>query len=108
MKRSILALPQQPDRVLVDGNQIPMEHPDISAIIKGDLLHQEISAASVVAKVVRDRMMCALASRYPSWQFDVHKGYPTSAHMQALREFGVSSIHRKSFAPVRRVLLEVV
>ena len=90
--------------VLVDGNRCP----DVSncrAIIKGDLTEPAISAASIIAKVIRDKQMRELDSLYPQYGFAKHKGYGTQAHMQALQEFGpISGVHRFSFAPVRRAI----
>ena len=76
----------------------------VEAIIGGDDLVQEIAAASIIAKVVRDRLMAFLDTRYPAYQFSRHKGYGTKVHMDALREHGPCPIHRKSFAPVARML----
>ena len=98
--------------VLVDGNRLPsLKHlaiyPQITqqrSIIKGDNKHASISAASVLAKVSRDRDMYALATRYPNYGIEQHKGYPTVKHLQALKQFGVLPEHRRSFAPVMRQL----
>jgi ribonuclease HII len=88
------------DLVLVDGNQpIVCSRPQ-RTVVGGDRLHVQISAASILAKVWRDRLMCQLAQRYPGYGFDKHSGYPTPAHKAALRELGASRIHRRTFAGV--------
>lgn len=104
MHRAVANLKAQPEYVLVDGNRLPSWDYPSEAIVKGDNLFDCISAASIIAKVVRDREMIALAQEYPEYQFDRHKGYPTAVHLQALEEHGASIHHRKSFAPVRRIL----
>lgn len=106
MRRAVLGLTMQPERVLVDGNRCPdLPYPS-EAIIKGDSLVPAISAASILAKVVRDREMVAFEETYPGYGFASHKGYPTAQHMQALKTLGVTPIHRRSFGPVRNLLLE--
>jgi len=104
MRRAVLALTIAPDHVMVDGNHCPQLDCPVEAIVKGDALVPAISAASILAKVVRDREMCALDSIYPGYGFAAHKGYPTAVHMQALELLGPTVIHRRSFAPVRRLL----
>ena len=104
MRRAVEALHIQPATVLVDGNRLPKWSYVSRAIVKGDQLVAEISAASIVAKVTRDREMHALAKAYPDYGFDRHKGYPTQAHMEALARLGPLPEHRRSFAPVRRLL----
>jgi len=102
MRRCVEALPIQPSEVVVDGNRVPdMAYP-VSAVIGGDDLVQEIAAASIVAKVVRDRLMRYLDYKYPEYQFAKHKGYGTKVHMDALREYGPCPIHRMDFAPVKK------
>ncbi len=102
MRRCVEALPIQPSEVVVDGNRVPdMAYP-VSAVIGGDDLVQEIAAASIVAKVVRDRLMRYLDYQYPEYQFAKHKGYGTKVHMDALREHGPCPIHRMDFAPVKK------
>jgi len=102
MRRCVEALPIQPNEVVVDGNRVPdMAYP-VSAVIGGDDLVQEIAAASIVAKVVRDRLMRYLDYKYPEYQFAKHKGYGTKVHMEALREHGPCPIHRMDFAPVKK------
>lgn len=104
MWRAVDALGLDPDLVLVDGRQLPRwEYPSI-AVVKGDALVPEIAAASIVAKVARDNYMCEQHLLWPQYGFDSHKGYPTAAHMAALKTYGVTPLHRRSFAPVRAVI----
>ncbi|MFT5706486.1 MAG: ribonuclease HII [Oceanospirillaceae bacterium] len=105
MKRAIEALSMQPQMVLVDGNRCPEITFPCVAIVKGDAKVAAISAASIVAKVVRDKEMVALHEAHPEYGFDRHKGYPTKEHIAALATYGPLAMHRKSFKPVR-VLLE--
>lgn len=104
MQRAVLGLSIQPDFVLIDGNRTPSLPMPAQAIIKGDGLVAEISTASILAKVARDNEMIALDERYPEYQFAKHKGYPTKLHFEKLAEFGATPYHRKSFAPVARIL----
>jgi len=104
MKRAIESLAIEPELVLVDGIHCPDISFNVEAIIKGDNKIPAISAASIIAKVARDNEMIALDSQYPGYGFSQHKGYPTRMHIAALKELGVSSIHRKSFAPVKKLL----
>ncbi|HET9404936.1 MAG TPA: ribonuclease HII [Burkholderiales bacterium] len=104
MRRAVEQLPVMPARVLVDGLHRPRLAVPVQAIVRGDATVAEIAAASILAKVARDGEMLALHLLHPLYGFDRHKGYPTSAHLQALREHGVSSVHRRSFAPVRVLL----
>ncbi|WP_108946017.1 ribonuclease HII [Shewanella halifaxensis] len=104
MQRAVAGLNVKPTSVLVDGNRTPDFGVESHAIVKGDGLIDAISAASIIAKVVRDREMDALAAQYPQFCFDKHKGYPTKAHFEALAEHGVLPEHRKSFRPVREAL----
>lgn len=104
MQRAVMALAIQPALVLVDGNQAPTLSCPVTTIIRGDATEPSISAASILAKVVRDAEMCDLDRRYPGYGFSVHKGYPTRAHIDALQKQGVSPIHRRSFGPVRQAL----
>ena len=104
MQRAVAALPLHPQHVLVDGNRCPSLPCSAEAIIKGDGCVPVISAASILAKVTRDREMVELDRCYPGYGLAGHKGYPTKAHMAALVELGVTPIHRRSFAPVRRLL----
>ena len=107
MERAVLRLGLEPDLIQVDGKQIPhfrdrerrmMAEP----IVRGDKLIPAISAASILAKVCRDRLMRRWHRRYPLYGFDTNKGYPTPAHLEALSRFGPCPIHRRSFEPVRR------
>jgi ribonuclease HII len=102
MRRCVEALTIQPTEVLVDGNRVPDMPYHVQAIIGGDDSVQEIAAASIVAKVVRDRLMRYLDYQYPNYHFAQHKGYGTKVHMAALREFGPCPVHRMGFAPVAK------
>lgn len=104
MTRAVEGLHIQPEHVLVDGNKIPKWGYPAEAVIKGDSRVAAISAASIVAKVTRDREMIDLDAQYPGYQLAGHKGYPTAAHREALKLLGASPIHRRSFGPVREVL----
>ncbi|MCQ1058542.1 ribonuclease HII [Photobacterium sp. DNB23_23_1] len=104
MQRAVAGLAVQPDFVLVDGNRIPELPMAAQAVVKGDLRVAEISAASILAKVTRDREMEVLDAEYPQYGFAKHKGYPTKAHFEALSEHGAIEQHRKSFKPVKRIL----
>ncbi|OGT18669.1 MAG: ribonuclease HII [Gammaproteobacteria bacterium RBG_16_57_12] len=104
MQRAVAGLPVAPGHVLVDGNRCPRLPCPATAIIKGDSKVPAISAASIIAKVSRDREMCRLDACYPGYGLAQHKGYPSSLHLEALQRLGVSEIHRRSFGPVRRLL----
>ncbi len=104
MKRAVLALPIQPQQVLVDGLHCPQTGIPSQAIVQGDSKIAAISAASILAKTARDELMLKLHEQYPQYGFDGHKGYPTAAHLAALREHGVSDVHRRSFGPVRELI----
>lgn len=104
MQRAVEGLSIKPEFVLVDGNRCPKLDIPSLAVVKGDSLVQEISAASILAKVVRDREMVELDKAFPEYGFAKHKGYPTAYHLEKLAEFGATEFHRKSFAPVRRAL----
>lgn len=101
MQRAVAKLMLTPELVLVDGNKTPIFPCPAKAIIRGDQTEPAISAASIVAKVLRDRLMLMLDRAYPDYGFAQHKGYPTELHIEALKRLGVSRIHRKSFGPVR-------
>jgi len=104
MRRAVEALSVVPHEVLVDGLYCPDTGLPSRAIVKGDGRVAEISAASILAKTARDAAMLRLHERYPQYGFDGHKGYPTAAHLEALRLHGVSCEHRRSFRPVRDLL----
>lgn len=104
MQRAVRGLRLPPTRVLVDGNRLPPLPVPAEAIVKGDARVACIAAASIVAKVRRDRWCQGLHERFPQYGFDAHKGYPTPAHLQALRALGPCPEHRRSFAPVRLAL----
>ncbi|WP_198651311.1 ribonuclease HII [Salinicola sp. CPA57] len=101
MRRAIDALPTPPEYLLVDGNRLPGHACPGQAVVKGDLRHSAISAASILAKVARDAQMAALDLLYPDYGFCRHKGYPTPEHLDALVRLGPLAEHRSSFAPVR-------
>ncbi|RDI42837.1 ribonuclease HII [Aquicella lusitana] len=104
MQRAVARLKIAPHLVLVDGNMSPAFPCEARAIIQGDLSQAEISAASIVAKVVRDRLMVRLDSKYPGYGFAGHKGYATARHIEAIQLQGICRIHRKSFRPVSEAL----
>ena len=104
MRRAVEGLSVTPTLVLVDGNRLPRWSFESRAIVKGDLREPAIGAASILAKVQRDGEMQSLHDQYPGYGFDQHKGYPTKAHLAALERLGVTPIHRRSFAPVKRLL----
>ena len=104
MQRAINTLKIRPHFVLVDGNRIPKLDMPAQAVVKGDSLVAEISAASILAKVARDQEMVELDLQFPQYEFAKHKGYPTKVHLEKLAEFGALPQHRRSFAPVRKVL----
>lgn len=105
MQRAISSLAPAAEHALIDGNRIPLNLPcSAEAVVKGDARHQAIAAASILAKVTRDREIVALDQQYPEYGFAQHKGYPTAQHLAAIKEHGVCDIHRKSFAPVKRII----
>ncbi len=104
MQRAVAGLSIRPDKVLVDGNRLPVLPFEAEAIVGGDGLVAEISAASIIAKVFRDRMMNDLHHQYPQYGFDSNKGYPTRMHREALQKYGVTPFHRRSFAPVKQAI----
>ena len=104
MQRAVKGLRLKPSKVLIDGNQLPVLDVLAEAIVKGDSKVQAISAASILAKVHRDRLCETMHTQYPEYGFHLHKGYGTAAHLAALQEFGACPWHRKSFSPVAQVL----
>ena len=104
MRRAVEGLRLRPNKVLVDGNRLPTLTIAAEAIVKGDAKVKAISAASILAKVHRDRLCQQLHLLHPQYGFDGHKGYPTPAHLAALKEYGACPHHRRSFAPVRATL----
>ncbi len=104
MQRAVAGLSIAPGKVLIDGNRCPALPCPAEAVVKGDQTVAEISAASILAKVTRDREMVELDRQYPGYGLAQHKGYPTKTHIQALVELGVTPIHRRSFGPVRKLV----
>lgn len=108
MRRAIEALSERlgewPSKALIDGNRCPILPIASEAIIKGDAKEPAISAASIIAKVTRDQQMQVLHAQYPQYGFNQHMGYPTEAHMQALKQYGPCEEHRRTFAPVRNLI----
>ena len=107
MRRAVMGLRLKPAVVLVDGNRLPLLDVSAEAIIKGDALVPAISAASILAKVHRDRWCAQVDAEFPQYGFACHKGYGTAVHMEALREHGACIYHRRSFAPVAERLLSL-
>lgn len=103
MARAIEGLGTAPHHCLIDGNRCPVTSFNCQAVVKGDALVKEISAASILAKVTRDQAMIKMHEKHPEYGFDSHKGYPTKKHLLALREHGLLDIHRRSFGPVRDI-----
>jgi ribonuclease HII len=104
MHRAVLALIPQPTYVLVDGNRLPRWEYASEPVVKGDDRVPAIAAASILAKVQRDGELVALEQLYPGYGFAAHKGYPTKAHLEALKRLGVTPVHRRTFGPVRALL----
>ena len=105
MRRAVEGLSVAPEHVLVDGNKVPQGLVvSCDAVVGGDALHAEISAASILAKVTRDRQMVEMDQHYPEYGFAKHKGYPTKAHFEAIAAHGVIDEHRRSYAPVKKAL----
>jgi len=104
MRRAVAGLQTVPDHALVDGNQCPLLDCPVQAVVKGDRRVAAISAASILAKVTRDREMIELDRRYPGYGLAQHKGYPSRSHIEALERLGVTPLHRRSYAPVRRII----
>ena len=105
MRRAVEGLRLLPRRVLVDGNRLPILKVAAEAVVGGDARVPSISAASILAKVTRDRLCLDLHQAHPQYGFDVHKGYPTADHLRALMQHGPSPVHRRSFGPVQRAAL---
>lgn len=107
MRRALAALTPPPDAALIDGNRLPRDLPcKAQAVVKGDARCLSIAAASILAKVTRDALMADLARECPGYGWEENAGYPTPAHLSALRRLGVSPYHRRNFAPVRKMLCE--
>ena len=104
MRRAVDALRLPPHRVVVDGNRVPVLKMQVAAVVRGDALVPAISAASILAKVQRDRLCHELHERHPQYGFAAHKGYATPEHLAALQQHGACIEHRRSYAPVRSVL----
>lgn len=104
MQRAVAGLSVEPDFVLIDGNRCPKLPMSSQAVVKGDSRVAEISAASILAKVTRDREMEVLDAQFPEYGFAQHKGYPTAFHLERLAQLGATEHHRRSFGPVKRVL----
>lgn len=104
MKSAVEKLPVEPDFVQVDGNKLPKWKWLSEAVVKGDDKVEWISAASIIAKTTRDAYMCKMAELYPQYGFEHHVGYGTAEHIKALKAYGPTPIHRKTFAPVREVI----
>lgn len=104
MQRAVMALALAPGEVLIDGNRCPQLPYPARAIVKGDATEPAISAASILAKTVRDEAMRVLDAQWPQYGLAAHKGYPTAAHLAAIERHGVQAFHRRSFAPVRNCL----
>jgi ribonuclease HII len=100
MERAVMALPLRPDHLLIDGLPVPVFQQPQTAVVDGDAKSMSIAAASVIAKVTRDRMMRKWHSEFPQYDFDQNKGYGTRAHLESLQIHGPCPIHRRSFAPV--------
>jgi len=107
MRKAVKALPVQPDYLLVDGNQLPRMKIPSEALVQGDCLSISIAAASIIAKVTRDRIMEDLDGKWPQYGFKQHKGYGTEQHLNAISAHGPCPIHRKSFYPVKQYVAEI-
>lgn len=105
MQRAIAALPQPPDHLLIDGNRLPRDLPCAAqAVVKGDAKVLSIAAASIIAKVTRDRIMADLDRKFPGYGWAENAGYPTKRHINAIADLGVTPEHRRSFGPIRKIL----
>jgi len=107
MRRAVEALKVTPTLALIDGNRCPVMAIRSEAIVKGDDKVPAISAASILAKTARDHLLAQLHLKYPEYALDQHKGYPTALHLERLKQYGVSPIHRKSYAPVKALLKDL-
>ena len=107
MRRAALALQPVPDAVLIDGKPVKRYPLHQVALVKGDSLSYSIAAASIIAKVTRDRLMVAMARQHPGYGFEIHKGYPTPGHLAALKQLGPCPQHRRSFGPVAQLELDL-
>lgn len=105
MQRAFANLPATPEHALIDGNQLPNLPCKMQYVVKGDSKSLSIAAASIVAKVTRDRMICAAAKQHPQYGWERNKGYGTAEHMAAMQEHGITALHRRSYAPVKNLLL---
>lgn len=107
MRRAVAGLKHPPDHLLIDGNRLPAGLPcSAEAVVKGDARALSVAAASIVAKVARDAIMAALAAEFPGYGWERNAGYPSAGHREALRRLGVTPHHRRSFAPVHKILCE--
>ncbi|MDF1872287.1 ribonuclease HII [Vannielia sp.] len=107
MLRAVAGLREAPDHLLIDGNRLPQPMPcSGQAVVKGDGKSLSIAAASIVAKVARDRLMVDLAQQHPGYGWESNAGYGTSVHLKALQDLGVTQHHRRTFAPIRNILLQ--
>ena len=107
MCRAVQGLRQRPDHVLVDGNMIPKDlHLPSEAIIKGDAKSVSISAASIVAKIERDRLMMAMAQQFPGYGWETNMGYPSQQHREAIHRLGITQHHRRTFKPIHNILYQ--
>jgi len=106
MLRAYENLTIKPNILLIDGNQLPNIDCKMEKVVGGDAISPSIAAASIIAKVTRDRMMCKIAEEFPEYGFERNSGYGTALHMQAIAKYGITKYHRKSFAPIKEVILK--
>lgn len=107
IRKAVCEMPIQPDFLLVDGNHLPMLNLPMKPIVSGDSLSLSIAAASILAKVTRDRIMLEYDIIYPQYGFKKNKGYPTKEHLSAIRKYGACKIHRKSFSPINQLVMNL-